>query len=97
MGVDNHDKFDVYDNKAYPNLNYRAVPFGMPKTRNNEINNPGRQQYLSNNGFCITNKTDVVSMYWLDENLEIGRKTEWQSGPSDGNAATDQISKHAGY
>ena len=88
---------DNLDNTGRSKLTFRAVPFGMPNTRNNEINNPGRQQYANNNGFAVTRGTDAFNVFWFDENMQIGSRTEWQSGPSDCDIATDQVSKHAGY
>ena len=90
------------DNTNQPILKYRAVPFGMPKTRNNECNNPGRQQYASNNGYAVERLSGAINYFWLDEFKRINSDTEWQSGPvsledSIGGSLKNQISKHAGY
>ena len=58
---------DNLDNTGRSKLTFRAVPFGMPNTRNNEINNPGRQQYANNNGFAVTRGTDALNIFCFDD------------------------------
>ena len=88
---------DVNDNTNSPDVRFRAVPFGPPQSKNNEINNPGRQQYIANRAYVVTRVSDALNLYWMDEHKKIGSGTEWQSGPSNANVMGDQASKHAGF
>ena len=95
------------DTEVFPRMNedpvmIRTIEFGAPTVTDNYSRNPGRFRYGAAQSSSYAEK-EGYEQYWikLDDSDElikqIGRNTNWQSGPAANNAAADHVSEHAGY
>ena len=76
-------------------LKPRLSPLGPPRTRDNECHNPGRQLYGPSNSNSYGSR-EGRQLLWLETGETYGKKSEWQSGPSDNGTATDYAIDGAG-
>ena len=79
-------------------LKIRTVPFGAPKTRDNETHNPGRHQFGANNGNSYGFFEGLRFLLLDDLSLgELNKRSEWQSGPSNNANGKDVYTLHSGW
>ena len=84
------------NNLMYDEVRFRVVPFGPPKTRDNEAHNPGRQKYSSEATRTYL-PHEAQRFFHIDDLREYDQRSEWDSGPTDNNKLTDFVVDGAGY
>ena len=88
---------DIYSYKDAQNVQLRSIPFGPPKTRDNETHNPGRQIWGPKNATNSYGKREGRQFLFTEDGKTYGKSSTWQSGPSDNSKATDYVVTNAGY